>query len=186
MRIVGGSLRGRRLLAPADQRIRPTGERIREALFNILAHRQPALPLDVDVVDGFAGTGALGLEALSRGASRVAFLESDAAALALIERNLAALGGNAAAVVMARDVTRPGLAPFAAQLLLMDPPYLKELAAPALSALAGQGWLKPGAICVIELARKDPLVPPESFQMFDERSYGATKLVFLEYCADKD
>ena len=113
MRIVGGSLRGRRLLAPADQRIRPTGERIREALFNILAHRQPALPLDVDVVDAFAGTGALGLEALSRGASRVAFLESDAAALALIERNLAALGGNAEAVVMARDVTRPGLAPFA-------------------------------------------------------------------------
>src|SRR5712691_4272106 len=136
LRIVGGSHRGRRLVAPPGELVRPTSDRAREALFNILSHGNFAasgLPFaGRPVLDAFAGTGALGLEALSRGASAAAFIESEREALALLRRNIAALDESDRAHVVAGDATRPRRAVFACALALLDPPYRSGLAAPAL------------------------------------------------------
>ena len=187
MRIVGGRHRGRALRAPADRRLRPTGDRIREALFNILAHgdayRGPAgpLPLGVRVVEPFAGTGALGLEALSRGASHVSFIDNDRRHLDLARANAAALGETARASFLLSDARAPGPAAAACLLALVDPPYQSDLSAPAMVALADQGWLAPGAIAVVEVAAKADLTPPPGFVQLESRIYGRTKLVFLAW-----
>ena len=183
MRIVGGRHRGRRLIAPPGDAVRPTSDRAREALFNILSHGDFAaggLPFaDANVVDAFAGTGALGLEALSRGAARAAFIETDRAALTALRRNLAALDEEDAADIIAGDATRPPRAPYPCALAFLDPPYRSGLAAPALAALAAMGWLTPRALAIAELAAKEPFSPPAGFAMIDERVYGAARLVFL-------
>ncbi len=187
MRIVGGRHRGRALLAPADRRVRPTGDRIREALFNILAHgelyRGPAGPLPVGarVVEPFAGTGALGLEALSRGASHVSFIDNDRRHLDLARANAAALDETGRAAFLLRDARAPGPAAAACNLALIDPPYRSDLAAPALVALADQGWLAPGAIAVAEVARKADLPAPPGFVQLESRIYRRTTLVFLTW-----
>src|SRR5215472_5185665 len=136
LRIVGGRHRGRRLLVPPGDAVRPTSDRAREALFNILSHGDFAAAgspfADENVLDAFAGTGALGIEALSRGAARAAFIETDRTALAALRRNLAALDETDAADVIAGDATRPPRrAPFAAAVAFLDPPYGTGLAAPA-------------------------------------------------------
>src|SRR5712672_936485 len=158
LRIVGGVHRGRRLAAPAGETVRPTSDRAREALFNILSHGSFAaggLPFaGRPVLDAFAGTGALGLEALSRGASAAVFIENGRDALATLRRNIAAL---------------------------LDPPYRSGLAGPALSALAGAGWLMPGALVAVEVAAREELSLPAGFAPIDERVYGAARLVFLRY-----
>jgi 16S rRNA (guanine966-N2)-methyltransferase len=183
MRIVGGRHRGRRLIAPPGDQVRPTSDRAREALFNILTHGDFASAgspfADENVVDAFAGTGALGLEALSRGAARAAFIETDRAALAALRRNLAVLDEEDAADIISGDATRPPRAPYQAALALLDPPYRSGLAAPALSALTQMGWLAPRALAVVELAAKEPFSSPAGFAMIDERTYGAARLVFL-------
>lgn len=183
MRVVGGRHRGRKLIAPAGDAVRPTSDRAREALFNILSHGDFAaagLPFaDAYVVDAFAGTGALGIEALSRGAARVAFIETDRAAVAALRRNLTALDEEDAADIVAGDATRPPRAPYPCALVLLDPPYRGGLAAPALEALARMGWLAPRALAVVELAAKELFSPPAGFAMIDERRYGAARLVFL-------
>ncbi|HWB49390.1 MAG TPA: 16S rRNA (guanine(966)-N(2))-methyltransferase RsmD [Stellaceae bacterium] len=186
MRIVGGRHRGRKLVAPPGGVVRPTSDRAREALFNILSHGDLAAagsPLaGENVVDAFAGTGALGIEALSRGAARAAFIETDRAALAALRRNLAALDEVDDADVVAGDATRPPRAPYQAAVAFLDPPYRSGLAAPALAALAAlaeAGWLAPRALAIVELAAKEPFSPPPGFAMIDERRYGAAKLVFL-------
>ncbi len=184
MRVLGGRLRGRRLAAPPAGGLRPTGARVREALFDILAHNpwgadgRPALSAAV-VLDAFAGTGALGIEALSRGAARALFLEIDADARAALVRNLRALGLEAVSEVLARDATRPGRARAAASLAFLDPPYRSGLAAPALSALADGGWLAPGAVCAVEIAAREALAPPPGFAALDDRRWGDTRIVFL-------
>ncbi len=183
MRIVGGRHRGRKLAAPPGDAVRPTSDRAREALFNILSHGDFAatgLPFaDENVVDAFAGTGALGIEALSRGAARAAFIEIDRAVVPALRRNLAALDEEDAADIVAGDATRPPRPPYAAALAFLDPPYRSGLAAPALIALTEMGWLKPHALAIIELAARELFDPPAGFAVIDERRYGAARLLFL-------
>jgi 16S rRNA (guanine966-N2)-methyltransferase len=189
MRIVGGRHRGRKLIAPPGDAVRPTSDRAREALFNILSHGDFAaagqLFADADVVDAFAGTGALGIEALSRGAARAAFIEIDRAALGALRRNLAALDEEDAADVISGDATRPPRAPYAASLAFLDPPYRSGFAAPALTSLTGMGWLAPRALAIVELAAKEPFSVPAGFVMINERVYGAARLIFLRREGEK-
>ncbi len=204
MRIVAGRHRGRRLEAPAGMAVRPTADRTREALFNILT--QGKLPWRAPVggqgvgkqgvggqgaerrgnplagaraLDAFAGTGALGLEALSRGAAFVTFMENQAAALAACRNNIALLEETARSQALRCDVLRPPPAPAPCDLVLMDPPYNQGLASPALAALEAAGWLAPGALGVVELMAKEPFALPEGFEALDERKYGKARLVFL-------
>lgn len=181
MRIVGGSHKGRRLTAPEGRGTRPTSDRARESLFNILAH-SPLVELDgARVVDAFAGSGALGLEALSRGAEHAWFLETHAAALAAIRTNVAELRLDGQTTILRADATKPPAAVAPCTLALIDAPYDKDLSAPCLAALAQKGWLAPGALAVVEVAAREALTPPLGFTVANERSYGAARLVFLVY-----
>jgi len=189
LKIVGGKHRGRALEAPEGQNVRPTSSRAREALFNILAHASwhdgDTSPLvGARVLDAFAGSGALGLEALSRGAAHATFLDNDPRSIRLIGENIAKLREVAAAKVVRADATRPPPGRDACDLVFLDPPYRSGLAAPALAALAGAGWLAPEAIVTVELAHNEDIVPPgavlpEGFEQVDERRYGAAKIVIL-------
>jgi 16S rRNA (guanine966-N2)-methyltransferase len=188
VRIVGGRHRGRRLLAPPGETVRPTSDRAREALFNILCHGRLAadgIPFaGATVLDAFAGTGALGLEALSRGAAEAAFIEQDREALATLRQNIAALGENAHSRIITGDAIRPPRAPLSCALAFLDPPYRSGVAAAALTALDAAGWLTPDALAVVELAARERLAPPAGFSLLDERVYGAGRLVFLRREAD--
>lgn len=189
MRIVGGRHRGRRLQGPEGRALRPTSDRAREALFNLLAHgpygsEAGPMPVEAAVLDVFAGSGALGLEALSRGARHATFLENSAAALALIRHNAAGMADADEISIRRRDATRPGPAPRAHGLVLMDPPYRSGLWEPALRALSEQGWLADGAFVVVELAKDEPFEAPVGFRCIDERRYGAARLVILQRGAD--
>jgi 16S rRNA (guanine966-N2)-methyltransferase len=183
MRIVGGRHRGRRLLAPPGDAVRPTSDRAREALFNILSHGRLAeggIPFaDEAVLDAFAGTGALGLEALSRGAAEAVFFERERDALATLRRNIEALGESPRARIMPGDATRPPRGAVACAVAFLDPPYASGLAGPALAALVAAGWLAAGALAVIETAARDAMPPPPGFTLLDERVYGAARLTFL-------
>ena len=183
MRVVGGRHRGRRLIAPPGDTVRPTSDRAREALFNILSHGEFAAAgspfADENALDAFAGTGAFGIEALSRGAARAVFIETDRAALRALRQNLAALDEEDSADVISGDATRPPRAPFACAVAFLDPPYRSGLAAPALTALAGMGWLTARAIAVVEIAADEAFSPPDGFTIVDERKYGAARLIFL-------
>jgi 16S rRNA (guanine966-N2)-methyltransferase len=189
MRIVAGRHRGRRLLSPPGGTVRPTSDRAREALFNVLSHGEFAaagIPFaDATVLDAFAGTGALGLEALSRGAAEAVFIEQDREALAFLRKNIEALGEEARARVIAGDATRPPHAPSRCAVVFLDPPYRSGLAAPALKALAAAGWLVPNALAVIELAAREHFAPPPGFTILDERVYGAARLAFLRHDYDR-
>jgi 16S rRNA (guanine966-N2)-methyltransferase len=183
LRIVGGVHRGRRLAVPLGDTVRPTSDRAREALFNILSHggfAASGLPFaDRPVLDAFAGTGAFGLEALSRGASAAAFIENGREALAVLRRNIASLGEEDRAHVLTGDATRPPRAGFGCALAFLDPPYRSGLAAPALTALAAAGWLAADALAVIEIAASEEFPSPPGFARVDERVYGAARLVYL-------
>ena len=187
MRIVGGTLKRRPLQAPEGVEVRPTSDRARESLFNILAHR-PERPLDgARVLDAFAGSGALGLEALSRGAAHCTFIETLPAALAAIRANIGKLGLTGQTTVLRTDVLHPGPAPsgatLPANLAFLDPPYRSGLAAPALEALQVQGWLADGALVSVEIGATEDLAPVAGFTLLDERRYGAARLVFLRFNA---
>jgi 16S rRNA (guanine966-N2)-methyltransferase len=184
MRIVGGSLKRRPLQAPEGSEVRPTSDRARESLFNILAHR-PEGPLDgARVLDAFAGSGALGIEALSRGAAHCTFVDTLPAALAAIRANIGKLGLAAQATVLRADALRPGSPPAGASLpatlAFLDPPYRSGFAAPALQALQAAGWLAGGALVSVEIGSTEDLEPPAGFELLDERRYGAAKLVLLQ------
>ena len=186
MRIIAGKHRHRMLVAPEGRAVRPTSDRAREAVFDILAHgrfsEQDAC-LDALVLDAFAGTGAFGLEALSRGARHAVFIEKDRGARAALHQNIAVLGETAHAAIVNGDATRPPRATGACSLVFLDPPYGEDLAAPALTALAQSGWLAEGALAVLEIAAKEDLEVPKNFEPLDERRYGAAKFVFLRYAA---
>ncbi|MDB5411593.1 MAG: putative Ribosomal small subunit methyltransferase [Rhodospirillales bacterium] len=185
MRIIAGRHRGRTLLAPEGDAVRPTSDRAREALFNILAHGDLASSgpayADATVLDAFAGTGAFGLEALSRGATAAIFLEKSRPALAALRRNIQTLGEDARSRVIVADATAPPQAPAAATLAFLDPPYNKGLAAPALAGLAAAGWLAPDALAIVEVPAAEAIAPTAGFTLLDERRYGIAKLVFLRY-----
>jgi 16S rRNA (guanine966-N2)-methyltransferase len=181
MRIVGGRLRGRVLAAPKSPAIRPTADRLREALFNILVHAYGDPVTDARVLDLFAGTGALGLEALSRGAGFALLVDDAAPARALMRDNVTALGLGGAARIFRRDATALGdvhpIEPFS--LVFLDPPYGQGLAERALnSALTGK-WLLPDALIVVEEAADAGFTPPAGFQEIERRRYDDTELIFL-------
>lgn len=184
MRIVSGNFRGRPLATPADMAIRPTSDRVREAMFNIIAHGIEGVTLEgARVLDLFAGTGALGIEALSRGAKFCLFVEDGAPARGLIRQNVEAFGLTGVTKIYRRDAT--DLGPAANQgahsIAFLDPPYGKGLAERALVSAARGGWLVPGALCVVEEA-KDALIDwPGGFTLIDQRSWGDTTVSFLRY-----
>ena len=188
MRIIGGERRGARLEAPEGRDLRPTAERVREAVFNILMHGiEGGDVTDAAVLDLFAGTGAMGLEALSRGAAHVTFVETGETALRSLRANIRKLSAEERTTVLRNDATRLGRPPLAAQapaaLAFLDPPYRSGLAGPALLALAANGWLADGALVVVETAAKEDLEPPAGFTAINERRYGAAKVTFLTFAA---
>ena len=177
MRIVGGSARGTALATPKSDRTRPTSDQVREALFNILEHSVADFSLQgARVLDLFAGTGALGLEALSRGAGFTVFIDEDASARGIIRDNIMRTHMTGKSRISRRDAARLGPVgkhePF--DLVFADPPYRKGLGAAAIaSALAG-GWLKPGALVVVEDTKGTVFAWPEGVEAVDERGYGET------------
>jgi 16S rRNA (guanine966-N2)-methyltransferase len=179
MRLVAGRFKGRVLAAPEGMTTRPTADRVRESLFNILAHGEPELR-GARVADVFAGSGALGLEALSRGAAHVSFFENAPSAQAVIAGNLKKLGCEGEATLIRQDALKPPKAPAPCRFLLLDPPYKSGLAGPALVALAAQGWIAPDARIVVEVAAAEDFVSPlPGFSVVDLRKYGAARLVLL-------
>jgi 16S rRNA (guanine966-N2)-methyltransferase len=183
MRVVGGRLRGRTLTGPQDSAIRPTADRLRESLFNILVHAFGDPIGGARVLDLFAGTGALGIEALSRGAAFALFVDQGAQARALIRENIAALGLGGVSRIFRRDATHLGAAhpvePFA--LIFVDPPYGKGLAEAALASARDGGWVQPDALIVVEEAVKAAFAPPEGFSLVERRAYDDTELVFCRF-----
>ena len=181
MRVVGGRLRGRNLASPSSRDIRPTADRLRESVFNILmlAYGNPIE--GARVLDLFAGTGALGIEASSRGAKFVLFVDNGAEARALLRNNVEALGLGGVSKVYRRDATDSGPAhpvePFS--LLFLDPPYGKGLAEKALAALRDGGWLTPDALLVVEEAKSAAFAAPDGFEELERRAYDDTEFVFL-------
>ncbi len=188
MRIVGGTFRGRALATPDSSSIRPTSDRVREAMFNMLTHGAAAIKLDgVHVLDLFAGTGALGVEAMSRGAAQCLFVDDVAEARGLIRDNVEAFGLTGVTKVFRRDATALGDAgkygPF--HLVLLDPPYGRGLGERALaSALAG-GWLAPDATIVLEERRDVVITLPSGLTLLDQRTWGDTQAVFARRMAPR-
>jgi len=182
MRIVGGTLKGRTLTTPQHEGVRPTSDRVRESVFNILAHAgsYPAIE-GARVIDLFAGTGALGIEAISRGARYCLFVESDTQSRALVRRNVEALGLTGVTRLFRRDATDLGPAGTmdAFDIAFLDPPYGKGLGERALAALAGGNWLKPGALCVLEERADTMLALPAGFEAVDRRTWGDSDVHFL-------
>ena len=178
MRIVGGRLRGRVLSAPSSRAIRPTSERLRESIFDILEHRFPGHIEDARVVDLFAGSGALAIEALSRGARFALFVDNGAEARAVLRANVEALALGGVTRIWRADATRLGSAPAGGPFALafLDPPYGQGLAGPALASLVEGGWLEPNALCVVEEAAKVDIAAPVGLARVDERIYGDTKI----------
>jgi 16S rRNA (guanine966-N2)-methyltransferase len=181
MRIVGGRLGGRTLAAPKSQAIRPTSDRLRESLFNILAHGCGDPITGARVLDLFAGTGALGLEAMSRGAAFALFIDDGAEARALMRQNVEALGLGGVTRIFRRDATRLGAVhpndPFA--LVFLDPPYRKGLAEKSLASLRDGGWLLPDALIIVEEAADAGFAAPEGFAQIERRRYDDTEFTFL-------
>jgi 16S rRNA (guanine966-N2)-methyltransferase len=183
MRIVGGSLRGRGLAGPRSDAIRPTSDRLREAVFNVLAHAYDDPVAGARVLDLFAGTGALACEALSRGATFALLVDEGAAARGVIRANVEALGLEGVTRLFRRDATRLGPAPPGEPfgLVFCDPPYGRELAPRALGAAGEGGWLAPDALAVVEEAASAALAPPDGFSELERRTYGDTQVAFWRF-----
>jgi 16S rRNA (guanine966-N2)-methyltransferase len=181
MRIVGGQHRGRALVAPRTRDVRPTSDRLRESLFNVLVHGHGNPVTGARVLDLFAGTGALGLEAMSRGAAFALFVDDGAEARALIRENVTALGLGGVTKIFRRDATKLGTAhpvePFS--LVFLDPPYGRGLAGQALISARSGGWLASDALIVVEEAADAAFAAPEGFTDIERRRYDDTELVFM-------
>jgi 16S rRNA (guanine966-N2)-methyltransferase len=181
MRVVGGRLKGRNLASPSSREIRPTADRLRESLFNILIHAYEDPIVDARVLDLFAGTGALGLEAISRGAKFALFVDNGTEARALLRSNVESLGLGGVTKVYRRDATNLGPAhpiePFS--LVFLDPPYRMQLAEKALTSLRDGGWLTPGALLVVEEANAALLAAPDGFEELERRVYDDTEFTIL-------
>jgi 16S rRNA (guanine966-N2)-methyltransferase len=186
MRIVSGEFRGKALVTPEGDRTRPTSDRARQAVFNILEHAawSPGVR-DRRVIDLFAGSGALGFEALSRGAAFCLFVETDDAARGAIRENVDAMGLFGRTRVHRRDATdlgvRPGADGPAFGLAFLDPPYAKGLGEQALGRLAEGGWLAPGAVVVFERGSDEPDFDLPGYEKLDARDYGAARVHFLKW-----
>lgn len=184
MRIVAGHLRGRAIVTPDGQGTRPTSDRARQALFNVLEHAAWAEPLNgLRVIDLFAGSGALGFEAMSRGAAFCLFVETDDGARGAIRENADAYGLMGATRVHRRSATdlgvRPGPIAEAFDIAFLDPPYGKGLGEQALQRLIEGDWLKPGALVVFERGSDEPEIDTPGYERLDARDYGAARVLFL-------
>jgi 16S rRNA (guanine966-N2)-methyltransferase len=188
VRITGGKFGGRVLVAPEDDRVRPTSDKVRQAIFNVLRHRDFGSGFSLEgasAVDLFAGTGALGLEAISQGAAFALFVEGDVESRALIRRNVEALGLTGATKIWRRDATSLGPMPAgsggAFTLAFLDPPYGRGLGSKAIQGLGDGGWLASNAIVVVEGPKDEELLLPQTFAFLDDRSYGSTRVRFLRF-----
>ena len=184
MRIVAGTLRGRAITGPQHEGLRPTSDRVRESLFNILAHGIEDFSLSgARVIDLFAGTGALGLEAISRGAAFCLFVDNEADARALIRNNIEAFGLTGVTRIFRRDATDLGDAGSRGEagLVFLDPPYAQGLAERALASASTGGWLAPGAIAVIEERKGVSVTLPPTFALLDRRTWGDTEVTFARH-----
>jgi len=188
VRITGGAFRGRTLAAPPDARVRPTSDKVRQAMFNILMHNDFSTGFSLEgarVADLFAGTGALGIEALSHGASFCLFVDDNPESRGLIRTNVEALGLTGVTKIWRRDAT--DLGPMAAgaggpfDLVFLDPPYRKDLIAPALASLGDGKWLSPNALAIVEVAEDEIIPSTDGFELASERIYGDTRVAFLPY-----
>ena len=181
MRVVGGRLRSRPIAGPKGQTLRPTADRLRESLFNILAHAYGDPAAGARVLDLFAGTGALGIEAVSRGAAFVLFVDDGVEARSLLRNNTEALGLGGTTRIFRRDATKLGPAhpiePFS--IAFLDPPYGKRLAEKALVSARDGGWLKSQALIVVEESVEAAFNAPEGFEEIERREYDDTELIFL-------
>ena len=179
MRIIGGEWRGRKLQAPPGQDTRPTSDRARQTLFDIITHRYAPLPQDAQVLDLFAGTGALGLEALSRGARRATFVDQDKTACDIIEANIQHLRAGSQCTLLRADATRflHRGAPF--DLVFADPPYGKGLLIPALTHLLAAHLLAADALLVLETGHGDQVDLPDALTLLDRRRIGISDILFL-------
>jgi 16S rRNA (guanine966-N2)-methyltransferase len=188
MRVVGGRLRGRALASPKSSAIRPTADRLRESLFNILVHAYGDPITGARVLDLFAGTGALGIEAASRGAAFILFVDDGAEARALIRDNVAALGLGGVTRIFRRDATKLGLAqpvePFS--LAFLDPPYGQGLAKSALISARDGRWLIPGALVVVEEAAESAFAVPAGFSELERRVYDDSEFVFCRLAQEEE
>jgi 16S rRNA (guanine966-N2)-methyltransferase len=188
MRVVGGKFGGRALVAPSDARVRPTSDKVRQALFNILEHRDLGdfTLEDASAIDLFCGTGALGIEALSRGARFCLFVDDNAESRALVRDNIEKLGLTGISKIWRRDAADLGPVntgsggPFG--LAFLDPPYRKGLAEKCLASLKAGGWLKPGAVVVVETAA-DETFAHDGYDLLDTRDYGETRVFLLTLAA---
>jgi 16S rRNA (guanine966-N2)-methyltransferase len=184
MRIIAGKHRGRALRVPRGGELRPTADRVREAVFNIL-HHHPDWPgfEDAIVFDIFAGTGAYGLEALSRGAALAVVVDRDPEALTGIQWNAASLNEEKSTILLKLDAARRPVPPNTAKApgtrAFLDPPYHAGLAVPALEALKSREWIDQGAVCVVEVASRETLSSLPGYSLLDERTYGAARVAFL-------
>lgn len=182
MRIVGGSLRGRLLTAPTGRDTRPTLDRVREALFNILTHasrwyEDDQNPLyDGLILDAYAGSGALGLEAISRGAQKAVFFDLDRGALAAIEQNIADLKLGDKTRVQRADATKPPRAPEPASMVFLDPPYQKDLLGPSITGLANAGWINDETLIIAERDPREPAPEVDGLETLDSRKYGRCQI----------
>ncbi|CAN5343060.1 16S rRNA (guanine(966)-N(2))-methyltransferase RsmD [soil metagenome] len=184
MRIVAGRLKGRSLVAPEGQGTRPTSDRARQAVFNVLEHAAWAEPLDdMRVIDLFAGSGALGFEAISRGATFALFVETDDDARGTIRTNAEAFGVTGSVRVHRRSAIdlgeRPATVGPAFDMAFLDPPYGKGLSEPALAGLLAGDWVKPGALVVLERGSGEPEIETPGYDRLDARDYGAARVLFL-------
>ncbi len=188
MRITGGRFGGRTLAAPADARVRPTSDKARQAIFNILAHHDFGMGFSLEgarCLELFAGTGAMGLEALSRGAPYCLFIDNAASSRAVLRTNVEALALTGATKIWRRDATELGAmttgagGPF--DVAFLDPPYRRNLTGPALASMRDGGWLAERALVVAEHALNESFGEVQGFSLLDARDYGATRIVFLAF-----
>lgn len=182
MRITSGQYKGRRLTVPKGKDIRPTSDKVRQALFNMMLRYD--LPMDATVIDGFCGSGALGLEALSRGASHCTFIDKNTRPA---HENITALGDNdlkPRCHFIQKDARKPGPCPASqapANLVFLDPPYHKDLIPPTLTALAEGGWMADETLCVLEMEKAYTPALPDTYTPLDNRDYGDTKIILCRY-----
>lgn len=185
MRIVAGKHRGRNLVVPRGHAVRPTSDRGRESLFNLLSHGDygqpgPSIFIDAVVVDAFAGSGALGLEALSRGAAKCTFIENARDAQEAITANIETFGETETCHLIKTDVLRLPRAQTAANLVFLDPPYAKDILQNAFSVLVDRGWIDAQTLCCAEMAVRENFDEPTGFKIIDDRHYGRTRFVLLQ------
>ena len=184
MRVVGGSLRGRALATPKNCDVRPTSDRVREAIFNVLEHSIEDFSIEGgNVLDLFAGTGALGIEALSHGAAQAVFVDNSAASRALIQENIQALGLGGTATIYRRSALDLGTAyrKLSFKLIFADPPYGNGLGELAVASAIDNGWVSTGAVIVLEEAAGAELVLPAACALIDQRRYGNTQVMIARY-----